>query len=543
MPTLAELETALRNADAAGDADAARALASEYTRVKQSAAPERPGALERGVRGFVQGIRDVPDAMNQMVSRGAAALGVPGGDAAVKYWDADIKQRGADYKQNVRGGQDDFDFGRFGGNLAFTAPLSAAMPAGGTALRAAGAGALGGGLTAGLQPVTEGDFLTEKAKQVGTGAATGGIAGGAANMLGRAISPTVSPEVKMLREAGVTPTPGQIMGGAFKSAEEKLGSAPIVGQAIKSGQTRAIDQFNAAAINRALKPVGASLPKGVTGRDALEFTSDTLGKAYDDALSAVGPIKLDKGLSADLTKTYKTLGMLPKEKADQFARMMQMEIGDRAQQGVLAPEAMKAAESNLGQIARGYLRSPDYDQRKLGEAILDAQGALRDAVARQAPPGAADMVKAANSGWANFKRVQRAASSVAAEDGVFSPAQLHSAVKALDPTKDKMGFMKGKALMEDLSSAGKKVLGNNIPNSGTADRLGVLAALNPGTWPYLAAGVPASLMYTGPGQAAMAGLLTGRQGATAGLLGGATQRLGLPAGMALTPALQGLISQ
>jgi hypothetical protein len=117
--------------------------------------PERPGALSRGAKGLWQGfVRDAPDALNQVLSRGAAAVGFPGGDAAVKYWDADIQKRNADYKQNVRGGQDDFDFGRFGGNLAFTAPLSAAMPVGGGVLRAAGAGAVGGGITGGMQPVT-----------------------------------------------------------------------------------------------------------------------------------------------------------------------------------------------------------------------------------------------------------------------------------------------------------------------------------------------------------------------------------------------------
>jgi hypothetical protein len=41
MPSLAEIESALRNADAAGDVDAARALAAEYTRM-QSVKPDNP---------------------------------------------------------------------------------------------------------------------------------------------------------------------------------------------------------------------------------------------------------------------------------------------------------------------------------------------------------------------------------------------------------------------------------------------------------------------------------------------------------------------
>jgi hypothetical protein len=181
--------------------------------------------------------------------------------------------------------------------------------------------------------------------------------------------------------------------------------------------------------------------------------------------------------------------------------------------------------------------------RQLGEAIGEAQDALRSMVERQAPKGGADALRAANAGWANFKRVQRAAAAVGAEDGVFNPSQLHNAVKAFDPSKDKVRFAEGKALMQDLSAAGKKVLTSKIPNSGTPERVAALAALNPGTWPYIAAGIPASLMYTRPGQTAMAGLLAGRQGPAAGLLSEGVQSLALPASMALTPALQRFIAE
>lgn len=520
--------------------DALRVLAGDTP----SAPKERPGAAVRGAKGFVQGLRDVPDALAQLLTRGGAAVGFPGAADAVSYWDADIKARNDAYKQNVRGGQDDFDWGRFSGNLAFTAPISAAIPPVASLPGAVATGAAGGAALGALQPVTGGDFGAEKMKQMGAGALGGGIGGAASNLLGRAIAPKVSPEVAALKAEGITPTPGQILGGGFKSAEEKLASAPVVGQAIRSGQQRAVDQLNVAAINRALEPIGQKLPKDAPiGRETIAYTRDALGKAYDDALSAVGPIKVDKPLSDALDKAVKSVSILPKERADQLTRIVQSEIMDRAQNGVMTPEAMKAAESNLGNIARGYMRSADYDQRQLGKAIIEAQQALRDTVERQAPAGAADLVKSANKGWANFVRVQRAAGYVGAENGVFSPAQLQQAVRAADPTRNKGGFGSGGALMQDLSEPAKAVLGAKVPNSGTADRLGAMAALNPGTWPYIAAGIPASLMYTGPGQAAMAGLLTGRQGAAAGLLSDATRRLAIPGGMALTPALQSLIAE
>jgi len=548
MATMAELETALRNADAAGDADGARVLATEIMRMRQMPL-ERPGALERGARGVVQGLRDPLDATKQMFSRVGAAIGLPGADDAVKYWDSDIRSRNEAYRRDVRGGQDDLDVGRMAGNMLATAPISAAMPTGGTMARAALGGAVGSGIAGGLQPVMRGDFLTEKMKQIGSGAAAGAASGAAANMLGRAIQPRVSDEVRMLRSEGVTPTPGQILGGGFKTAEEKLSSVPVLGSAIRVGQQRATEQFNEAAVNRALAPINAALPKGTTGREAIDYAATQLGKAYDDALSAVGPIRLDRQLSVDLRGVYGNVATLPKDKADQFVRIVQTEIGSRAQNNVLAPEAMKAAESNLGTLARGYMRSQDFDQRQLGAAILEAQGALRAAVERQAPQGAADAVRAANAGWTNFKRVQRAASYVGAEDGVFNANQLQSAVKALDASKDKARFARGDAVLQDLSEAGKKVLSNKVPNSGTADR--TLAALLAGgplaagglVSPSIALGALPGLMYTPVGQSAMAGLLAGRQGATAGLLSDAAQRLAVPGGLALTPALQSLVGQ
>ena len=549
MATMAELESALRNADAAGDADGARVLANEIIRMRQ-VPTERPGALERGARGVLQGLQDVPDALKQMQSRMGAAIGIPGASGAVKYWDADIKARNDAYRRDVRGGQDDFDFGRLGGNMLFTAPLSFAMPAPATLGRAVAGGALAGGAFGGLQPVTGGDgFAGEKAKQVATGALSGAIAAPLTYGLSRVISPQSSPEVAMLRNEGVTPTPGQMLGGVFKSAEEKAQSIPLLGAAIKAGQSRANDQFNAAAINRSLSPVGESLPKGVTGNEAIAFAERTLRGKYDDALSAVGPVRLDQQLSVDLRNVYGGLATLPKDKAEQFARIVQKEIGDRAQRGVLTPEAMKAAESNIGKQAKAYLRNDDFDVRQLGEALDAAQDALREMVGRQAPPQSADMLKSANAGWANFKRVQRAAGYVGAEDGAFTPAQLHSAVKATDRSKDRAAFARGGALMQDLSGAGKKALTNKIPNSGTADRaLGAAALMTPfadagaASVPILGGMGVASLMYTPAGQRAVAGLLASRpEGAAA--VADAVRRLGIPAGMALTPAFQGLLSQ
>jgi hypothetical protein len=163
-----------------------------------------------------------------------------------------------------------------------------------------------------------------------------------------------------------------------------------------------------------------------------------------------------------------------------FARILQNDVlGKFKGQQTLTGQTMKAIESDLGQKIAQFGASTDADQRLVADALREVQSSLRSLVQRN-NPAYADELKAINSGWANFKRLERAAGYVGAEDGAFSPANLQSAVKALDRSKDRGRFARGDALMQDLSDAGKSVLGAKVPNSGTADRLMNAGALGSG---------------------------------------------------------------
>jgi len=122
-------------------------------------------------------------------------------------------------------------------------------------------------------------------------------------------------------------------------------------------------------------------------------------------------------------------------------------------------------------------------------------------------------------------------------------AQLQNAVKALDRSRDKAQFAGGTALMQDLSEAGKNVLSNKVPNSGTPERVAAMAALNPGTWPYIAGGIPASLMYTAPGQAGMGLMLAGRQGPGFKAASTLARRTLAPLGAEMAPNMYGLLGE
>lgn len=506
---------------------------SYWDRVKQAAKPEQ---------GIFRGMRDPIDAGAQMLVRGASSVGLAHESEVARV---DQINREAEQSYQAQRVDSGFDPSRLAGNILATSPLTGMVPVGGSlAARTALGGAVGAGFGA-LQPVENPgeDFWSQKGKQAGTGAVAGALAAPLTGALARIIQPRTSPDVKALMREGVTPTPGQVLGGVAKTTEEKLTSVPLVGDAIRAGQRRAVVEMNKAAINRALKPIGQELPKGAIGREAIEFAENSLRQSYDDVLTKIGAQKVDNQMLGELTNLRSIIANQPKDFAGRLDRIIDNEILGRTQNGRLTGEAIKAAESNLGSLAKGLRRSADYDTRKLGEAVDETQRIIRSWLERSAPKQVSDQLKATNAGWANFKRVQRAASSVAAEDGVFTAAQLNSAVKSLDRSKDKAAFARGNAPMQDLSAAAKNSLSQTVPDSGTPGRV-LAAALAGGGLGYvsptaLALTGAASLPYSAIGQRAAAGLLAARP-QFAEPVSNAVRQAGVPI---LTGGLFGLLGQ
>jgi hypothetical protein len=348
---------------------------------------------------------------------------------------------------------------------------------GGTTLPQAAMGAGMGALSAGAGAATEAmtdrpalAAITALAAPAGVGRAFGGP---------RA---TPRPAVQLLDREGVVMTPGQIRGGTAQRIEDALTSVPVAGDAIKMAQRRGIESFDRAAINRSLAPVGSELPRGLTGNQAIEWAHNRLGMAYDDLLprlrgeldyAPTNALPSAPGQPAPPTlrqelDTIRQMGQgLPDTQRGQLERILDREIVQRfTGAGRASGETLKDVESKLGDIAKRYGRSDDYDVRTLGDAVQEAQAALRRMVTAVNPQAQGELARI-NEGYANFKRVQNAAGRVGTNEGVFTAAQLHSAVRAKDASKDKARFSEGNALMQDLSGAGKSVLSPTVPDSGT----------------------------------------------------------------------------
>lgn len=445
--------------------------------------------------------------------KGAAAL-----DAAIAKDEAQFQR---EREQLGRGGTDWF---RLGGNvispanLVVASKIPQAATLGGRMIAGAGAGAA----TGALNPVTSGDFSAEKAKQVATGAVLGGAGPAIAEGASRIIKPLSSEAVKTLAEQGVTMTPGQILGGWLQRAEDAASSLPLVGDAIKGAQRRGLISFNTAAVNNSLKPIGEKLPKGVEGQEALSYARGKLGEAYDSLLPKLkGELNnVPTGASAKPSfqqelNNIRAMGKnLPRQQQRDLERIIDNEVmGKFTKAGKASGETLKQIQETLTRESNNFATGGPYD-RTLSGGIKEIGSALRRMIDDVNPQYSKELGDI-NKGYAYFKRAQRAGAATGVKDGIFTPSQYNAAVKALDKTKDKRAFSEGTALGQELAQAGKSVLSQTVPDSGTATRAWVegLAAGGGAHMigvPYAGAALAAPAIYSRPGLSAVQAALLSR---------------------------------
>lgn len=453
-----------------------------------------PGGVVDAVNSATQYVNELP-----VIGPITRALGMT--PATAQDVNQGIQQQEQQYQAARQAvGNDGFDWARLSGNVASTAPLAAAMaPAAGLSIPASmGAAAGSGAVFGGLQPVTEGgDFTENKLKQMAVGSIASGALSGVGNALARVISPraSVNPNVQTLLDEGVTPTPGQLLGGTAQRMEDKAVSVPIVGDAIRGARERGIQEFNEATLNRAVAPLGQRVT--ATGREGMQQVQRIVGDAYDDIVPRLN-FRADNQFAQETGTLQQMAQTLPPAQAQQFETILRDQvIGRLTRQGGATGQNYRAIESELGRLGANYRSSAVAGERELGMAITELQSSLREALARSNPQVAQELASI-NQAYSMLTRLQRAASSTGADEGVFTPAQFAAAVRAADGTVRKNAYARGDALMQDLSDAGRSVMNSTVPNSGTFDRAALvgaatLSAANPlfpvglavGALPYL----------------------------------------------------------
>lgn len=393
--------------------------------------------------------------------------------------------------------------------------------------------AYGLGKAEGIDPRTQsfGEVAEKSAIEAGKGAAAGAVGSVVGNVAGAGLSRLVRPRagsqtadaVNTLLQEEVPLTAGMITGGLGKRLEDAMTSVPIAGMVVRNAQQEAMHGFNRAALNRALAPIGAELPRGLNaGRDAVDYVANRLGDEYDRILPMVN-LRIDQTLRDDLDDVIRrAAGELDAGGIDRLQRAMNRNFFERAgNRGQMSGERLKDAQSSLSRLARDFSgpnASPDH--RMLSRYFRDLHGVLGDTVARQ-NPRYAPALQAANEGWRQFVALRAASASTNSVEGVFSPPTLSRASARMDRSQGRGQTARGRGTMQDLADAARQVLPRVVADSGTPERLLATQALGlgiGGAGAYatgyeqeaIGSGLALAGAYSRPGQALLRAMLTRR---------------------------------
>lgn len=470
--------------DGATDADVLSYVQSQHAPAPKAAAA--PPMRDRGVVNAAQGgfldaatlgLSDELTAGIAAIPRaGIQALRGRGFDVGKAYNDVLTQQRGM-----AKADDEAHPIARGAGQLAGAMILPGGAAAAGTriiprlAVNAAQGAAMGfgqgeGGLEARARSAGQGALLAAAGGELGRGAIMGAS---------RVLAPRVAPAVRRLADAGVTMTPGQIMGGMAKTVEDKLsGTAPILGDAIAAARSRGVRQFSRAAVQEGLNPLGIRLPMNIGTQDAIGFAQQASGQALDAASQGM-TAQADTPFTAAMAaiRQRAASGELAAPDAARLDQMLQNHVERHFDaNGTMTGPGFQAARSELRRLATAYGADPSATTRELGTMLGEAGDHLEDSAARHSTPQAVDAFRRANQSYAMLTRNERAAASAAGagasrEAGDFVPGQLMTAVRQGDRSARKRATARGDALMQQLASDGVSVLPSRIGDAGTAGRL------------------------------------------------------------------------
>lgn len=338
---------------------------------------------------------------------------------------------------------------------------------------------------------------TDAAK--GTAGALAGyglIRGGA-----RVISPKVSQEVADLANAGVVMTPGQRGGRLSRWVENTSESIPGVGVPIRAAKARGIQQFNKAWTDEALAPIKAKLPGNVpAGYKAIEWAQEAVSKAYDDALKGINA-PADEAFQKGLADTAAKYSKLPKDQRSAFQAIMQLRINPLlAGKPTLDGPTLQKVYRSLQRDISGFRKKGDPIADLTADALEDVRDQFMGLAERHAGAGAKGF-RAANEASARLARIEEAAARPNSVGGVFSPTTAASTAAKKGYGTTRQNVARGEARMQRLADSAKAVLPDTVPNSGTAERVGLMGLLTAGgagsvaISPYIAAPGAALVRY------------------------------------------------
>lgn len=486
MATLEQLSSALVKADAAGNVDDARALASEIRRLKQGApakpsapqeAPSATGSFTENLmaglgksfvdtgRGFKQLI-DIPAAALERAFGGegaSKALGMPTAQESAQATQADIDEAKVRDAPLMRTG------GGLVGNIAgqtaqFAVPGTAIAKAAPT-LRAASAvssfapkaatlvaPAISGAAIGAAQPVATGDSRLEQSAFGAVGGAAGQILSNGIGKLAAGAKSAVSPEVTKLLEAararGIPVTADQALNSKpLNALRAALDYVPFSGSgAVKDGQQRAFNKAISSTVGETSENVGTAL-QSAEKRLSAEF--DAMLKNNDIRTSGRFLESLNgirDGAKNELSESQMSVvnaqlhNLVTKLDAD----------------GVINGQAAYNVKKSLDRLASSNDSTLAYWAKQI-------RGTVMDELNESAGPEAAKAFAKTREQWGNLRELQKMVQAGA--EGNISPARLgnNKNIRSQD--------------LSEIRDIGAQFLKGRFGDSGTTQRAAGLGAL------------------------------------------------------------------
>ncbi|MBH9642337.1 transglycosylase SLT domain-containing protein [Burkholderia vietnamiensis] len=343
-------------------------------------------------------------------------------------------------------------------------------------------GAAQGSVMGATQPVVNDgqDFAQQKLSQIGAGAAGGALGAPVGAAIGRVLAPVGSAAVTALRNAGITPTIGQMLGPVASNLEQKATSLPLAGNLINSGRQQAVQQFNRAVGNDALAPIGETLPNNVrAGADMVQHVQQTIGQRYQD-IARNGRVVMDAPLQKDIATLQAGIAQDAPALAGRFNNIVNNQLTGK-NGGNLTGDQWASTRSMINQQIRNHSGfNASSDDRVMADYLQQLQDSITSNAEHYSAQSVQQQLGQANAAWARYKALEKAAGMKGAQayDNVFTPNQYLSASRAGQTAAQRATSSSGQGFpAQNLAQTAQSVLGNTVPDSGTAGRLGVMDLL------------------------------------------------------------------
>lgn len=452
-----------------------------------------------GLKGMIPGVDLSPEDI-ALLEQGKAFVDEGGASAKVGEFSGDVATTYAP--------------AMFGGGL--TTAAGRVLPQAMNAVRGAipwlGAAATGAGIGAATNPLDR------------KGGAAGGAIGGAlgegggrilSRALGGAVAPSVSADARAMMDDGVRVPMWKALeeGGAVRNLAERVRSLPIVGPLMKAQEASAMRDYNRNLIRDATPPVPhfdeargilrwsapTTTPVAEIGQEGMRALHGRFNQAYD-AIYQGRKIPVDDAFEGELRSIGEAATNYTPGAAPDVGGLIRL-VGDTLRKGTetttrtspilnaagapitsqqlghaaVNPQQVKNALDIANDAVTNAWRAGDADKARAFEGVRDAVQALRE---RGLPPEVQQMLGPVNAAYAKYKLLQRAGSSVGAmrREGIVTPAQMTTAIKASDKTAGKSATAMGTAGGQQAAQRANRVLGSELPEvgPGTAEKMALL---------------------------------------------------------------------